>query len=195
MKNELKVEQNSGIHWQFFPKNSRMPDFLKGVIEAFEKHLAEIDSTKGIPITASMNLPASESKSNIVLECVREDLETIGYQVESGKKADETINVPVFFGLNGIPEKTFKADAYNQSNKVVVEVEAGRGYANFQFLKDFFEACVMEDVEYCVIALMNQYHTKKSVTYDFSEAKLFMDVLFSSGKIQTQLKGLLLIGY
>lgn len=89
MKNELKVEQKSGIHWQFFPKNSRMPDFLKGVIEAFEKHLAEIDSTKGIPITASMNLPASESKSNIVLECVREDLETIGYQVESGKKADD----------------------------------------------------------------------------------------------------------
>ena len=195
MKNDLKEEQKRGIHWQFFPKNSRIPDHLKSVVDAFETHFTEIDSTKGIPITANKNLSTSESKSNIVLECVRPDLESVGYRVESGKKANQTINVPVFFGLNGVPEKSFKADAYHQSKRVVIEVEAGRGYTNFQFLKDFYEACMMEEIDYCVIALMNQYHTSRGVTYDFSEAKLFMDALFSSGKIHTELKGLLLIGY
>jgi len=29
-----------------------------------------------------------------------------------------------------------------------LEVEAGRAYTNYQFLKDLFQACMMHDVQY-----------------------------------------------
>ena len=44
----------------------------------------------------------------------------LGFKVETGKKAVEKISVPVLFGLNGIPEKSFEADAYHTELKTVV---------------------------------------------------------------------------
>jgi hypothetical protein len=55
--------------------------------------------------------------------------------------------------------------------KIVVEVEAGRAYRNNQFLKDIFQACMMPNAEYLVIAVRNHYHNSddfKSI-YQFLE--------------------------
>jgi hypothetical protein len=46
--------------------------------------------------------------------------------------------------------------------RYVVEVEAGRGVVNYQFLKDFFEACTMVGVEKLCIAVRNT--TKPQMT-------------------------------
>ena len=48
------------------------------------------------------------------------------------------------FGKNGKLEKSFEADALNTSRKTVLEVEAGRGVTNHQFLKDLNNLHVRE---------------------------------------------------
>jgi hypothetical protein len=86
--------------------------------------------------------------SNGVLAHVATPLAELGFAVEAGKKHVDKIRVPVLYGNNGRVAKSFEADAYHAGGGFVVEVEAGRGVANNQFLKDLFQACMMDDVEY-----------------------------------------------
>jgi hypothetical protein len=87
-------------------------------------------------------------KRNGVLELIRPGLNTLGFQVEPGKATHQQIRRPVLFGRNGQETKCFIADGYHPDWKFVLEVEAGRGVANNQSLKDLFEACMMQDVDY-----------------------------------------------
>ena len=73
----------------------------------------------------------------------------------------------------------------------VIEVEAGRAVSNYQFLKDFYEACMMNGVKYCCIAVRNIYRTSD----DFEKVKKFFDAMYSSNRISVPLEGLLIIGY
>lgn len=99
--------------------------------------------------------------------------------------------MPVRFGRNGAVEKTFDADAWRRERKMVMEVEAGRGYTNNQFLKDLFQACMMHDVDYCGIAVRNLYIESK----DFESVVTFLETLYASSRLQLPLKGVLIIGY
>ncbi|MEF2097315.1 hypothetical protein V3595_22100 [Bacillus sp. CFBP9009] len=102
-------------------------------------------------------------------------------------------------------KKSFRADAYHDKNKSVIEIEAGRGVLNNQFLKDLFQACMMQDVEYLTIAVLNEYRTKNvnkktakvkiKKNYDFDEVYKFFDALYASDRIKLPLKGVLIIGY
>ena len=107
----------------------------------------------------------------------------------------DNIEVPVLFGRNGVVTKSFEADAYNQATKTVIEVEAGRALTNYQFLKDLFEACMMNEAEYLVIAVRNIYATKSSSSKDFEKIEQFFDTLYQSERLQLPLSGILLIGY
>jgi len=91
-----------------------------------------------------------------------------------------------------------EADAYHETEKVIVEVEAGRAHANNQFLKDIFQASMMIDTDYLVLAVKNTYRNNKktkSFTKDFEKINEFIETIFLTGKIQLNLKGILLIGY
>jgi hypothetical protein len=99
--------------------------------------------------------------------------------------------VPVLFGLNGKLEKSFEADAFNSTEGFVVEVEAGRGVTNYQFLKDLFQACMMHEVYYLAIAVRNIYRKNKN----FEVVHRFVDTLYASNRLQLPLKGVLIIGY
>ena len=85
----------------------------------------------------------------------------------------------------------FQADAYNEQGGIVVEVEAGRGLLNYQFLKDLFQACMMSDVKYAALAVRNTY--KKSS--DFEIVVTFFETLYASNRLQLPLEGVLVIGY
>lgn len=171
---------NNTINWIFYPKSREIPIHLSKLIECvFEKHLGSINST------------IKFHSSNEVLSIIREDLIQLGYEVEKGKSSSEKIKVPVLFGKNGSIEKYFDADGFNKTDKTVIEVEAGRGYTNNQFLKDLFQASVMYDVDYLVIAVRNIY--KKS--NDFEKVSNFFETLYASTRLNLPLKGILLIGY
>jgi len=167
------------INWQFFPKSEAIPQHLKEVVTIFEKNEISINSFN------------HQHTSNKVLELLRVDLERINYQIEKSKKLVDKIKVPVLFGRSGSLEKSFDADGYNESTKSVLEIEAGRGVTNYQFLKDLFQACMMHEVEYLTIAVRNIYKDQK----DFEIVDRFFDTLYTSNRIKLPLKGILIVGY
>lgn len=171
------------INWQYYPKYSSAPEHLMKIIAVFEQYYGQIKS------------PDKKLKSNQVLDIIKDSLDTLGFMVESGKKSDERIRVPVLFGRNGKVEKSFDADAYNSSTKTVLEVEAGRAVMNYQFLKDLFEACMMQDVSYAVIAVNNGYKTQNKIHKDYVTIEAFFDTLFASRRLILPLEGVLVIGY
>ena len=167
------------INWAYFPKNIQIDYISEKIVNVFEKLNLKIDSH------------TNHYHSDQVLSILEPDLSSIGFCVEKSKCKDDKIRVPVLFGLNGKPEKSFDADAYSSEYGYVIEVEAGRAVINYQFLKDFFEACVMCNVNNLCIAVRNEY--KKS--NDFEKVCLFFDTLYQSGRIGIPINGLLIIGY
>lgn len=167
------------INWQYYPKRKEIPTHLKDVVDIF---------------ALNYNLISSDDftlNSNDVLEKISLNLLELNYRVEVSKKAIDKIKVPVLFGMNGKLEKYFDADAYNEDLKTVIEVEAGRAVTNYQFLKDLFQACMMHEVDYLVIAVRNTYRMNK----DFQSVMTFFDTLHASGRLILPLKGILIIGY
>lgn len=128
--------------------------------------------------------------SNQVLARIRTGLTEKGFDVERGKKKAQKIHVPVLFGRQGRPEKSFEANAYPESARMVLEVEAGRGVVNNQFLKDLFQACMMHGVDYFGVAVRNDYRG----TNDFEGVLAFFDTLYASNRLQLPLFGLLVVG-
>ena len=122
---------------------------------------------------------------------MRVSLQQLGFEVETSKTAAGKFQVPVFYGPNGQVSKSFEADAYHDGEKVVVEVEAGRGVTNYQFLKDLFQACVMQDVDFAVIAILHDYRGSN----DFKKVLTFIETVYVSERFQLPLKGILIIGY
>ena len=167
------------INFQFYPKNKQITHDLKSVVDVFKATVTKFES------------PKFTLESNEVLNHVANDLKNIGYRVETSKKSSDKILVPVLYGLNGQMEQRFDADAYNEEKGIVVEVEAGRAVTNYQFLKDLFEACVMSDVNYLVIAVRNKYRN----SLDFKKVITFFNTLYASNRLQLPLKGVLIIGY
>lgn len=167
------------INWQYFPKRKEIPLHLKEIIQIFnlnEKFISSDDLFL---------------HSNEVLEKLTLSLIELNYRVEISKRTVDKIKVPVLFGLNGKLEKYFDADAYSEEFKTVVEVEAGRAVTNYQFLKDLFQACMMHEVDYLVIAVRKSYAKNQ----DFQTVITFFETLYASGRLTLPLEGILIIGY
>lgn len=85
------------------------------------------------------------------------------------------------------------------TRNIVIEVEAGRAVYNNQFLKDIFQACMMFEVEYLVIAVLNEYSSlsngKPVIHNDYQIIRTFLETLYINGRLQLPLKGILLVGY
>jgi hypothetical protein len=167
------------INWVYYPRSMRPPDLAVGVVSAFNDAADKISSD------------SHELSSNQVLAAIAPGLLKAGFRVEAGKGRSEKISVPVLFGPGGRPEKSFDADAFNEAEGLVVEVEAGRGVLNYGFLKDLFEACMMHSVKYLAIAVRNRY---KKVE-DFEQVTRFFETLYTSNRLRLPLEGVLIIGY
>lgn len=170
------------INFQFFPRSHGVTSEIQTVIDCFKKIETTLDDGK-------------HRVSNDVFALPRPHLEVCGYDVEKGKGRDEKIDVPVLFGENNAIDKSFYADAVNRERRIVIEDEAGRAVRNNQFLKDIFQACMMFDVEYLVIAVLNEYTGGGATTKDYHEVKTFLETLYVSNRLRLPLKGILLIGY
>lgn len=165
--------------WQFYPATRQIPPHLEGVVGVFEAATSDIGSKLW------------RLNSNQVLAEVADPLERLGYAVERGTKRVDRVWVPVLFGRKGRPAKAFEVDAYSMELRTVIEVEAGRAFTNFQFLKDLLEACVMPSVDYCAIAVRSSYRNSK----DFENVCAFIDSLYASDRLEVPLHGVLIIGY
>ena len=167
------------IKFQFFPRSQGISERIREIIKCFEKEAELINSSDN-------NL-----SSNKVLKIVAPHLEDLGFICENGKNSDQKISVPVLFGCDNRIDKCFNADAVSSDGKIVIEIEAGRATENNQFLKDIFQACMMCEVEYLVIAVRKIYRKHK----DFEIIHTFLETLYISNRLHLPLRGILLIGY
>lgn len=165
--------------WVHFPRSTPPLYVAAAAAEVFKAAADRISSA------------AHELSSNQVLAVVEKDLRLAGFEVESGKKADEKINVPVFWGYQGATGQTFDVDAWHEEDRAVLEVEAGRAVVNNQFLKDLFEACMMPTVDYLILAVRETYKTGR----DFERVVQFFETLYASRRLELPLKGVTVIGY
>lgn len=165
--------------YQLFPRSFGITDEIRAVVSCFEKNYEKIKS------------PVHNLSSDGVLKVLSEDLKALNFRVEESKASVDKIKVPVLFSFNNRIDKFFDADAVSADGKIVIEVEAGRGYRNNQFLKDIFQACMMPNAEYLVIAVRNHYFNSD----DFKSIFQFLETLYISGRLHLPLKGIVLIGY
>ena len=162
--------------WQYYPRAAQCPPHLVDVISVFRRHATRISSDR-----------KRKHHSNAVLSVVARDLKELHYRVETGKRREDKVTVPVLFGRNGEVEKSFDADAYNKTQATVIEVEAARTVTGNQFLKALFQ----EGVRYCVIAVRNRSAASK----DFDTVCRFMDTMYASDRLRLPLDGILILGY
>lgn len=147
------------------------------VVAAFEAVRVEMDSNTHPGL-----------KSNGALEISRPHLERRGYRVE---QSNEKVRVPVLYGENGSPEKTYEVDALSSDGLTVVEVEAGTGVANNGYLKYLFQACLLPDVQYLVVAMSQVYHASR----DYEKVCADFDTLYATTRFSLPLRGVLVLGY
>jgi len=167
------------LKYQLFPRSISVLPEIKEVINCFENNYDKIKS------------PENKLSSNDVLKIIRPSLEKINFKVESGKTQPDKIKIPVLFSLNNKIDKFFDADAVSEDQKIVIEVEAGRAYVNNQFLKDIFQACMMPNVEYLILAVRNDYRGNDN----FKSIFAFLETLYINSRLQLPLKGIVLVGY
>lgn len=167
------------IQYQFFPRSRGINAEMKQIVDCFISSDDKISSDY------------NDLTSNEVLASLRPCFENIGFTVECGKSKGEKIDVPVLFGIDNKVDKSFYADAISKDGKIVIEVEAGQATENHHFLKDIFEASMMFEVEYLVLAVRNRYRTHN----DFQRVYAFLETLYVSNRLHLPLNGILLIGY
>jgi hypothetical protein len=167
------------LRYQLFPRSFGVSKEIIDIINCFENHYDKIKS------------PEFDLSSDGVLKILTPDFLKLNFQVELSKASADKIKVPVLFSYNNKIDKSFNADALSADGRIVVEVEAGRGFRNNQFLKDIFQACMMPDVEYLVLAVRNEY----SKTDDFTAIYQYLETLYINARLKLPLKGIVLIGY
>lgn len=176
------------INWMFYPRNSKAPEHILEIVKGFEAVSESVDSEK----LAKKDQPSS----NEVLEKMEPYLTSLGYEVEKSKAAEDKIRIPVYYGSNGSETVAYEVDAYLDTKKTVIEVEAGQATINYKFLKDFYEACLMDDIDYLCIAVCNEYkYGTNQHSFDFKKVTEFFDAMYMSNRVSIPLKGILIVGY
>tara|TARA_Y100000992_G_C21133163_1_gene427582 strand:- start:208 stop:729 length:522 start_codon:yes stop_codon:yes gene_type:complete len=173
------------MNYSYFPKDENIPESIKTVVNIFKNHEKEIDS--------SSNDSTNEKRlsSDEVLKILEADFLKEGYLVEKSKAKNDKIRMQVDIGINDEASLFFEVDAWNEDEGIVIEVEAGRALDNHQFLKDIFEAAMMKNVKYLIIAVRECYRGRN----DYRKINDWLEPFYSTERVKLDLEGLLLIGY
>jgi hypothetical protein len=134
-------------------------------------------------------------KSDTVLAALREGLEALGYDVETGKSASDLIHRPVLFGENGTAAVRYEIDAYNAEKKIVVEVEAGRGVMSNAGYRDLLRSSLIADGDFLVMLIPAAYRSGGQTTNGYEHYRSFLEALHWSGRVKLPFEGILLVGY
>jgi hypothetical protein len=171
-----------------FPRTRPPPVIVRDVVAVFracESEVSTIELSKGLT-------------SNEVLAILRAPLSSIGFQVEEGKKKDEKIARPVFFGEDGAPSLLYEVDAYHSSARCGLEVEAGRALLGGAVYRDLVQAMVMVDVDHLIIAVPNAYKYQSSgkqlTNDDYSSSAAIAEALYGHDRVRMPF-GLTVVGY
>lgn len=171
-----------------FPRTEPPQSFVEQVVGVFRHHEARIGT-----VGRSKGLTSDE-----VLAVLRPDLVSLGFGVEAGKRAEDKIARPVFFGENGEPTLRYEIDAYHSGWRCGLEVEAGRAWMGGAIYRDLVQALVMVEVDTLMLAVPNTYKFKsggrQTESRDYEKAVSVADALFGHSRMRLPYR-LVVIGY
>ena len=165
------------VRFSTFPRTQTPPDFLTSLIGQFESHADRIDTSQhGNGLT-----------SNQLLEILRPGLIALGFEVEMGRRRQDKIMRPVFFGENSRPELQYQIDAWHPKWHAGLEIEAGRAWMGNAVYRDLIQALVMVDLANLVLAVpqMYRYNTnnRPTASRDYENTVAVADALYSHSRI------------
>lgn len=106
---------------------------------------------------------------------------------------------PVFFGDQGTYLRTYEIDAFEPTNGIALEVEAGRATMGNAVYRDLIQASLMLDARFLALAVPVEYRYKSGArtAREPSYAKTYsvVEALYGSPRLNLPFEGLLLIGY
>lgn len=174
----------SQIQYYCYPRSRAPPEFASEIVAAFRSHESEI-------ATESLD---DGLKSDEVLEQVRPELESAGFDVEQGKSEDEKIHRPVLFGEDGEPELRYEVDAYHNEWRCGLEVEAGRAWMGNAIYRDLIQGAMMVQVDTLALAVPNAYKYSSGTNRAFDKTKNVVETLYRTERLDLPYD-LILIGY
>lgn len=139
------------LRFSTFPRTQKPPAFLEDVVARFANHSDEIGT-----LHLEKGLTSDE-----VLAVLRPDLIELGFQVEAGKREEEKVRRPVFFGENAKPELQYEVDAWHPEWGAGLEIEAGRALRGNAIYRDLVQALVMVEMDYLILAVPLEYRYKQ----------------------------------
>jgi hypothetical protein len=179
---------DSTIRFSTFPRTEPPPAFLLQVIAIFRKHELAIGT-----VHLSKGLTSDE-----VLAILHADLVSVGFAAEGGKRKDQKIERPVFYGENGIPTVRYEIDAYHHTWKCGLEIEAGRAWMGNAVYRDLIQAMVMVQVDYLLLAVPNEYKYlsggRPTSSNDYFNTRNLADALYGHSRFRLPYN-LAVIGY
>ncbi|MGZ4315001.1 MAG: hypothetical protein ACXVRS_04115 [Gaiellaceae bacterium] len=176
--------------WRYFPSWAEPPAWVMPVAAVFAAHRADIDSAVE---------HAKRMESNDVLAVIAQDLRKLGFEVEEGKQKVGKLPRPVFFGDEGAYLRTYEIDAFEPTEGIALEVEAGRATMGNAIYRDLIQGSLMVDARCLVLAVPGEYRYKSSArtAKEPSYAKTYsvVEAIYGSPRLQLPFEGLLLVGY
>ena len=177
--------------WRFFPAFQPPPAWVHDLTGIFTSSRLAIDS---------MVEHAKRMESNDVLRVLADGLEAeMGFTVERGKKRLGKLPRPVFFGDEGSYLRTYEIDAFEPTNGIALEVEAGRATMGNAIYRDLIQGSLMVDARFLALAvpLEYRYQSGTRLTREPSFAKTYsvVEAIYGSPRLALPFDGLLLIGY
>jgi hypothetical protein len=177
-------------HWRYFPSYAAPPAWVEKVVVVFATNRSQIDSA--VDHTKRM-------ESNEVLGVIDGDLRTIGFDVEQGKQKAGKLPRPVFFGDEGKFLRTYEIDAFEPTQGIALEVEAGRATMGNAIYRDLIQGSLMVDARFLALAVPFEYRyrsgtrTAREPSYDKTYS--VVEAIYGSPRLELPFEGLLLIGY
>ena len=174
------------IRFSTFPRTQKPPDFIETVVEVFATHEDRIGTSE----------TKAGLKSNETLVVLRKDLIGLGFKVEAGRKKEDKIRRPVFFGENAQPDLQYEIDAWHPNWKAGLEIEAGRAWGGNAIYRDLIQALVMVETKYLFLAVKNMYRYGKKQTKspDYDNTVSVAEALYGHTRIKMPYS-LCVIGY
>lgn len=179
---------STGPRFSTFPRTEPPPSFILRLAELFRDQAPHVDT-----VALDKGLTSDE-----VLAVLRPGLLDMGFEVEAGKRREDKIERPVFFGENAVATVRYEIDAYQPEWRCGLEVEAGRAWMGNAVYRDLIQAMVMVEVDWLVLAVPNAYKYTSSgrpaQSADYDNTCGVADALFGHSRVQMPYR-LAVIGY
>jgi hypothetical protein len=169
-----------------FPRTAPPPSYIPDVIDCFaDEAIHTPTNDKGL------------TSDNVLAE-IFEPLSRLGFELERGKRDDQKIKRPVFFGENGRPSLQYEVDGYHQGWRCGIEIEAGRAWMGNAVYRDLIQALIMVNLDHLILAVPQVYKYKSggksAESHDYRNTIAVAEALFGHTRI-TMPFSLTIVGY